>query len=73
MGHPDESNSPCSTQLEETFGTSTPTRAQIEENVDSLAEELGRGESLCVLAFAKSKKSQKVEPVEVFLSGWSFD
>lgn len=60
-------------QLEETFGTDTPTRAQIEENVDELAEELGRGESLCVVAYAKSKKTQKLQPVEVLFSGWSFD
>lgn len=60
-------------QLEETFGTATPTRAQIEDAVDELTEDLGRGESLCVVAYAKSKKTQQLEPVEVLFSGWSFD
>lgn len=60
-------------QLDETFGTRTPTRAQIEARVDELTEELGRGESLCVVAWAKSKKAGKLEPSEVLFSGWSFD
>lgn len=64
---------PSAAQLEDTFGTSTPTRQQIEDEVDDLTEALGRGESVCVVAYAKSRKTQKLEPVEVLFAGWSFD
>ena len=53
--------------LQAHFGSATPTKAQVEENVDALVEELGRGESLCVLAYAKGK------PAQVLFAGWSFD
>lgn len=54
-------------ELEEHFGSARPTRAQVEETVDALIERLERGESMCVLAYAKGK------PAEVLFAGWSFD
>ncbi len=61
------------TVVEETFSSATPTRADIEEHVDTLLEELGRGESLRLVAWAKPGKTGKLAPAEVFFSGWSFD
>jgi hypothetical protein len=61
--------------LEETFGTTTPTQQQVEEGVDALHEELGRGEILCVIAWEKPKQPKGAKPVQaaVLFAGWSCD
>ena len=51
----------------EHLGAEKPTRAAIEEKIDGLVEGLGRGESLCVVAWKKEK------PEAVYFAGWSFD
>lgn len=54
-------------QLEALFDTTKPTRAAVEDAADQLVEELGRGEALCLVAYANGK------PSEVLFAGWSFD
>lgn len=58
---------PSGEELEAAGGTATPARVEAEELVEALAEELGRGESVCVVAYAGR------EPKVVFFAGWSFD
>lgn len=53
--------------LESQFGSAKPSKVAVEDGVDELLEELGRGESLCVVAWAGGK------PAEVLFAGWSFD
>lgn len=53
--------------LEAHFGSAKPSKAAVDDGVDELMEELGRGESLCVVAWKGGK------PAEVLFAGWSFD
>lgn len=53
--------------VERHFGSDQPSREDVEAHVDELVEELGRGESLCVVAYEHGK------PAEVLFAGWSFD
>lgn len=53
--------------LEAHFGSAKPSKDAVEDGVDELLEELGRGESLCVVAWKGGK------PAEVLFAGWSFD
>jgi hypothetical protein len=54
-------------ELEAALGTARPTRAQVEKGLHALHENLGRGESLCIVAWKSG------EPSDVVFAGWSYD
>ena len=54
-------------QLEEYFGTTQPTRQDIEQNIEDFFEEIERGQGVYIIAY------QHGQPSEIFFGGYSFD
>jgi hypothetical protein len=53
--------------LEEYFGTTQPTRQDIEQNIEDFFEEIERGQGVYIIAY------QHGQPSEIFFGGYSFD
>jgi hypothetical protein len=52
--------------LQDLYGTTQPTRAMVEENLDFL-EDVERGQGVFILLYDQG------QPTEIFFAGYSFD